>query len=286
MTKVFVTDLDGTLLNQKGALSDGSRELLNQLIERGVPFTVASARSIDSIRAVIKDLPLKLPVIEFNGSYITDYHTGEKLVVNAIDRSMNHKISAIIESYDLSMIVTVHENNNDHLYYDYSSLSEGGTNYIDFRRNNGDQRLYDGLDRMNFDTSDIICFNVIDLEDKIRAVHDRLIEEFGVELEVHMMKGTYTSKWAWLNVADPEGTKGHALKVFKELYLNSEDQLVVFGDNNNDIEMFEIADLPIALENSVQVLKNMAVETIGSNDEDSVAKYIYKKVGESLEADR
>ena len=74
--------------------------------------------------------------------------------------------------------------------------------------------------------------------------------------------------------------------MFKELYLNSEDQLVVFGDNNNDIEMFEIADLPIALENSVQVLKNIAVETIGSNDEDSVAKYIYKKVGESLEADR
>jgi len=84
MKNVFVTDLDGTLLDDSGQLSSDSRKMILDLLNHNIAFTIASARSIDSIRAVIKDLPLKMPVIEFNGSYITDYHTGEKLMVNCI----------------------------------------------------------------------------------------------------------------------------------------------------------------------------------------------------------
>ena len=280
MKKVFVTDLDGTLLDEKGQLSENSRKILTNLITTGTYFTIASARSIDSIRAVVKDLPLNMPVIEFNGSYITDFNTGEKIVVNCIDRKCNEKIYSIINSHKLSMIATCHENNQDYLYYNIETLSEGALDYIRYRIDSGDQRLNNVNKMEQIIEKDIICFNVIDLKDKIKAIHDELIEEFGEKLEVHMMKGTYTEKWYWLNVADKKGTKGYALKTFKEMFLINTDKLFVFGDNNNDLGMFEVADTSIAVENGIDELKKIAKETIGYNYEDSVAKYILKKVGE------
>ena len=132
----------------------------------------------------------------------------------------------------------------------------------------------------------IICFNIIEEEEKVRRIHDELIETYGDRLEVHMMRGTYSDTWYWLNVADPKGTKGQVIKIFKELYLTSDDCLYVFGDNNNDIGMFEVADVPVALENSVDILKDMASVRIGYNYEDSVAKYIYEKAGEQVEKNR
>jgi hypothetical protein len=283
MNNVYVTDLDGTLLDEHGKLSKVSREILNGLIARGVKFTIASARSIDSIRAVIQDMPLSMPVIEFNGSYITDYHTGEKLHVNCIDQSLNRGIYELIQSHDLSMIVTCHENEHDYLHYNYSSLSDGALEYVNYRKDSGSERLVDHRDLQTVVDSNIICFNVIDEEEKIKSIHNTLIDTYGDQLEVHMMQGTYSEKWFWLNVADPKGTKGQALKIFKELYLSNEDCLYVFGDNNNDIGMFEVADVPVALENSVDILKEMADVTIGYNYEDSVAKYVHKKAGEWVE---
>ena len=54
------------------------------------------------------------------------------------------------------------------------------------------------------------------------------------------------------------------------------DRLVVFGDGKNDIDMFEIADEAYAVENAVKELKDMATETIESNENDGVAKYLKK----------
>jgi len=192
---------------------------------------------------------------------------------------MNDKIYEMIDAKDLSMIVTCHENDHDHLYYNEASLTEGAKNYIDFRLNNGDKRLFNENKLKKVMDKDIICFNVIDLEDKIRAIHDELIETFGDLLEVHMMQGTYSEEWFWLNVADPTGTKGSALKIFKEMYLNESDVLYVFGDNNNDLGMFKVADVSIAVANGVELLKELANETIGYNYDDSVAKYIIQKAG-------
>ena len=279
MEKVFITDLDGTLLNDDGQLSGESRNILTDLIDKGVKFTVASARSIDSIREVIKDLPLNMPIIEFNGSYISDYHSGEKLFVNHMNRSYNEKIYNIIERYDVSMIITTHENTSDYLSFNTKDMNAGSLHYIDYRKSHDNGRLIntENMDRVL--DKDIICFNVIDKESVVKEIHDKLIETFGDELEVHMMRGTYSEEWYWLNVADPSGTKAHAIKTFKEIFLKDTDILYVFGDNNNDLGMFEAADVPVALENSIFGLKQLSKVLIGYNYDNSVAKYIEREYG-------
>jgi|LGOV01.1.fsa_nt_gb Cof subfamily protein (haloacid dehalogenase superfamily) len=279
MEKVFITDLDGTLLNDDGQLSNESRNILTALIDNGVKFTVASARSIDSIREVIKDLPINMPIIEFNGSYISDYYSGEKLLVNHMNRSYNEKIYDIIESHNVSMIITTHENDSDYITFNTKNMKLGALHYIDYRKSHDNGRLINTENVKRVLDKDIICFNIIDKENIVKEIHDKLIETFGDELEVHMMRGTYSEEWYWLNVADPSGTKAHAIKTFKEMFLKDTDILYVFGDNNNDLGMFEIADVPVALENSILQLKQLSKVQIGYNYDNSVAKYIEKECG-------
>ena len=70
--ELFVTDLDGTLINSKREVPKKSVEILNKLIDKGVNFTVATARTPATAVEILQDLNLKLPVALMNGVLIYD----------------------------------------------------------------------------------------------------------------------------------------------------------------------------------------------------------------------
>ena len=63
MNTLYVSDLDGTLLNSDVKISENSKNIINSLIEKGMKFTVATARSLVSASDKIEGLNLKLPVV-------------------------------------------------------------------------------------------------------------------------------------------------------------------------------------------------------------------------------
>lgn len=67
---LYVTDLDGTLLNQKDRINKKSLEIINGLVEEGMLFTYATARSLVSASVVTEGLTTKIPVIAYNGAFI------------------------------------------------------------------------------------------------------------------------------------------------------------------------------------------------------------------------
>lgn len=69
---LFVSDLDGTLLNNSAEVSPESAILLNKSIENGINFTIATARTPATIVNILKDINIKLPIITMNGSAIYD----------------------------------------------------------------------------------------------------------------------------------------------------------------------------------------------------------------------
>jgi HAD superfamily hydrolase (TIGR01484 family) len=85
MGTLFVFDLDGTLLRNDATLSDFSKDHLNELLRSGMLFTVASARSVITMASMLKGLNLTLPVVEFNGAFVSDLRTGQHRIVNSID---------------------------------------------------------------------------------------------------------------------------------------------------------------------------------------------------------
>ena len=70
--ELFVTDLDGTLLNSNKEVSIKSIEILNKLIDDGVNFTVATARTPATVVDLLQDVNLKLPAVLMNGVLLYD----------------------------------------------------------------------------------------------------------------------------------------------------------------------------------------------------------------------
>ena len=81
---LYVSDVDHTLLGSDGTLSRYSRDTLNSRMAAGLRFTVASARSCASLRHLLAGLHLTLPVVDFNGSFVSDLATGRHHVVHAV----------------------------------------------------------------------------------------------------------------------------------------------------------------------------------------------------------
>ena len=72
MMQLFVSDLDGTLLNSAQELSPKTLNTVNNLIRKGLKFTIATARSVDSAAPYIEAIDLQLPIIVHNGVFIYD----------------------------------------------------------------------------------------------------------------------------------------------------------------------------------------------------------------------
>ena len=81
---LYISDLDGTLLRPDGTLSPASRDGLNRLIADGLHFTVATARSVASIRHLLAGLDLHLPVVNLNGELLSDVSSGRHQYVQTI----------------------------------------------------------------------------------------------------------------------------------------------------------------------------------------------------------
>ena len=89
---LYVTDLDGTLLNSEQRLSDNTVSIINDLIDKGMNFSIATARSCQSASSVLEKLNLKMPVILTNGVYVYDPLKKENLVFNSMDSTMAYEI--------------------------------------------------------------------------------------------------------------------------------------------------------------------------------------------------
>ena len=70
MKRLFVSDLDGTLLNESAEISDVTVEIINREMEKGLHFTISTARTPTTALKIVESLNLKLPVMMMNGVLI------------------------------------------------------------------------------------------------------------------------------------------------------------------------------------------------------------------------
>ena len=126
---LYVSDLDGTLLDGEGKLPPDSIKRLNRLIDKGLDFTVATARNYDSAYPLLRGLNLKHPVILFNGVYLTDFHTGTNIFFSDfISPEMINKMIALVEPRDIDPFIYTYGNN--HSVYYRSINNSGAQRYI------------------------------------------------------------------------------------------------------------------------------------------------------------
>jgi Cof subfamily protein (haloacid dehalogenase superfamily) len=271
--QLFVSDLDGTLLDGTGALSEFSRKTLTELLSEGLNFTVASARAINEIQPVLGDLPLRLPVIAVNGAYLTDYKTGRHLVINSLASSVARAIFDVIRSQHLWPFVCTFNGQQDCLYY--QTLAHPAMQwYCQTLSLLGDKRLRETKNLAGVFGEQVISLAVMGDKESIGQLSTLLAETFSGQLENFYFENPYSPGYWWLTIHDKKACKSIALRELMDMFGFTQDNLTVFGDHINDIRMFELAGRGVAVANAEPEVKAVASEVIGPHTEDSVVTYL------------
>ncbi len=275
---LYVTDLDGTLLDAEGWLSLLSRQQLESLLSQGVLFTVASARSLVSIKERLGDLPLTLPVIEFNGAYVSDYRTGEKLITHALLPQTVMEIQEVMLRERSVHFVSTHDGMEDHVYYG-SDRNGGMDYYLQERVAANDPRLRLTSDWQEIQREEVVCFTVVGDERRLSCLRDMLAERFGAELTMHLWDDTYATGWYWLMIHHRNACKGKAIQRLRKLQGLNEHQLTVFGDQVNDLGMMAVADRKVAVANAAVEVLAVADLVLEPHHMDPVSRFILEELG-------
>ena len=98
--ELFVSDLDGTLLNKDQVISDYSKKELNRLISTGVNFAIATARSPATVSDILDGIDIKTPVVLMNGVVIFDIEKKKYIDVKEIDKESVKEIIKILQEYN------------------------------------------------------------------------------------------------------------------------------------------------------------------------------------------
>jgi len=273
MEELYISDLDGTLLNSSGVLSHNSIEILNSLIENGLNFTIATARSLDSAMPLIGELNLKLPMVLYNGVLVYDPIQKINIHENFIDKQHKKFIIEAFEQEGLEPIVfTLDQLNKPSAFY-RTMLNPHMATYINNRLSQKDNRFKKVEDFNQALFQNVIT--VISIGDKttLLAVKNRI--ENALEIEIHFAEDVYYKEAYWLEFAAPNSSKKDGVSFLKK-QLNAK-RTICFGDNLNDIPMFEIADEKYAASNARNELKAIATEVIGKNNDDAVARFLQNR---------
>ena len=271
--RLFVSDLDGTLLSSEGRLSDVSLGILIRLLADGLPFTVASARSSVSMRQVLRGLPLRLPVVEYNGAYISDLATGRHLHCEALAAETAAAVLAIGARHGLAPMAATYDGAEDHVHL-LPPANDGLAGYERTRLAAGDKRLRRVADLQPALRERVVCLSFMDRSEALEPLRDELARACGAAVQVLLMPEPHAPPWHWLAVYARRATKAQALETLVAHTGVPLSDVTVFGDQVNDLPMMTACGHAVAVANAVDEVKRQAREVIGDHDADSVARYL------------
>lgn len=272
---LFVSDLDGTLLNKDQIISDYSKKELNRIINTGVNFAIATARSPATVSEILDGIEIKTPVVLMNGVIIYDIENNKYIDVKEIDKESVKKVIEILEDYNKTFFL--YGIKDDHLWvYHMDFTYEFEKQYYEERCNKPlktFKRVENYFDVI--EDNKIINFVFFENNEKIaKELFAKILDVKGVTGNCY--KDIYNEGAFFLDVYNKDASKANGIKFLAD-YVNH-DKVITFGDGENDIPMFEIADECYALDNACDELKNISTKVIGNNNEDAVVKFLVERL--------
>ncbi len=275
---LYVSDLDFTLLEADASLTDAVADRLNRLIDDGILFSIATARSEPAIRHIMANVRFNLPIVEGNGSVIRDLQTGAVRKSFGIDQDAAAEISEVFGRAKKSPVVAGLRGRFQRTYSpaaDNPAMQKFHNEKVRMRFPDLYNEVWDPSSRVH-QLDDILRFTYLGSKDEI----DELVVPISAisdTILANVFRVDYWNCWELL-ITEKSANKGSALAHLKTLVRdatgNQDLSMTVFGDAANDVGMFEVADKSIAVENADDAIKAMAHEVIGRHDEQAVINYI------------
>jgi len=266
---LFVTDLDGTLLQPDVTVSGQSFLILERLLNQGLPLTVATARTSFSVMPILQGLPFRLPLILQNGSVLHDPVTNRIVHAAVISPEAYLQVIDLFSEYGFNgFVFCVSEGYLECCYTELTT--EHMRQYYEERRIRYHKpfRSVSSLTKLAEDAPVFLSLNAPSAQ--LDPLYHALSRISGISAAYY--QDVYRPDIWYLEVSSPEASKYHGIQKLREI--TGAKTVVGFGDNYNDIPLFQACDRRIAVDNAATEIKALADEIIGRNTEDAVAKHL------------
>jgi len=287
MYKLVAVDLDGTMLNQYGIVTENTKNAIKKAIEKGVEIVIASGRPIDSIKAIAKEIGSEKYFIAGNGSLIYDIQKDEIIYDKFLSKEKVLEIIKICEensiSYnvytDKTILATALKYNV--LYYQKENLKkeESKQTKISIVEN-----LYEYVKNLKDDK-----FLKLTICDDSQTVFQSIIRKLrqvdGIDvLDVsHMSRKTIkqgteeiTVEYYYTEITTKNVDKWETIEYLINKMGIKKEEVIAIGDNMNDKKMIEKAGLGVAMEGSTPEITEIADYITDTNQKEGVAKVLEK----------
>lgn len=269
MRTLYVSDLDGTLLADNGRLSEASRAIINGLVDQGMLFTVATGRSLPPTELVLRGLDLRAPIICMNGALIVDPVSRETIRRVSLDPDRARTLVNGHLAGGLHPFVFTIDRDGEHHAYHLGLFNEVERRYVAARLALGDHRFRVVDDLASAFDDEVMTVVSIDLPERLDPVYHTFAGDTGL---YQVRSADDQAPFWWLETLSSDANKGYAVRLLRDRL--AVDRVVCFGDQANDVPMFEAADEAYAVAGAVEALRALATASIGSNDEDAVARHL------------
>ncbi len=269
MKQLFITDLDGTFIDSNAQVSAVSSEIINEFTQNGGNFTFATARTASSAVQIMKNVNINVPCILMNGVSIYDIKE-KKYIKNEYFSVEAAKRTAQIFS-DCGVIPFLYNIENEILYTYYCGFNCKEMEEFFNMRGSMPDRPFRKCNALTDEACDkTVYFSVQGSQENLLPVTKKL--DMFSDVSYAFYRDVYNTHIWFLEVFSSKASKSNGVKFLREY--GGFDYVTCFGDNLNDLPMFEMSDRKIAVSNAKDEVKKSADEIIGSNNENSVANWI------------
>lgn len=264
MKTLYVSDLDGTLIRSDERTSEYTNSTINRLVEEGVMFSYATARSFHTSHKVTAGLNASIPLITYNGCMVVDNVNGSFLIKNFFGPEIRDMMQDLF-AHDVYPIAYGFVDGIERFSFIPQKSSQAVLDFNETRKGDKRCRMVDSEEELM--KGELFYLTCIDQAEKLAPLYEKYKAQFHCVYQIDLYSGE-----PWLEMLPKAASKANAIRQLKDML--GYEKLVVFGDGKNDVDMFELADEAYAVSNAVPELKAKATAVIGGNNEDGVAKWL------------
>lgn len=288
MYKLIAIDLDGTLLNSYGEVSNENRQALKYAMNKGIQVVLASGRDPQTMRKISLDLGIENYLIAGNGASVYDIKLEKNIYEKFIKKSRALKIirmckrnSIFFSLYTDRGIITESLNYNVKVFNsenNYKSLGKQ-TNIelvedIDEYASNHEMNI---LKIIICDDNKIIFNNILQRLKKISGIEVLDVEHMSKKV-IKIGTEEVDIEYYYTEISSKDVDKWNAIEYLIDLLNIDKKEVICIGDNLNDKKMIENAGVGITMKNSALASKNIGDFITEDNNLNGVEKAIYKYI--------
>lgn len=289
MYKLMAIDLDGTLLNSKGEVSEATKNALNKAMNNGIEIVLASGRTIESIENIANELGTNRYLISGNGAVVYDIQNKKVIYDNFLSKEQVLKIATICEENSIHYNVYTEKEiiaknlSYNVLYYHKENLKKPENkrtyinivpNMLEYINNLTDSHFL----KITICDEDIKIFNSIIKKIKQLDKFDVLDVEYMSRKKIKCGTEEVLVEYYYTEITNENVNKWTAIEFLMDKLKIKSEEVIAIGDNFNDREMIEKSGLGIVMGNSNPFMKICGDLIVTDNNSDGVCEAIEKYI--------